>query len=508
MAHPTETTLKTLADILPGVPLSAALLDTAISGLTIDSREVQQGYVFVAVQGVQTHGSRHIASAVANGAVLVLQEASNNQYDVSHQQSVPVVFVPDLEKQLSKIAGDFYNHPTSSLPVIAVTGTNGKTTISQLYAQLMALSGEQCGVVGTMGYGVYRTAEISELNNTGMTTPDPIRVQRICAELLSQGSQQLIMEVSSHGLEQNRVQAMSFDVAIFTNLTHDHLDYHGTMEAYGHAKAKLFAMPSVTHAVINIDDEFGQQLYDSLRGNKNSITYSVKKSADVYLQNVVFTSGITTARLFVGSKEYALETHLVGEFNLSNLLAILSALYAQDPDNEDQMRLAIANVTRLMPVCGRMEAIENTINRQVVVDYAHTPDALKNALQSLQAINHGKVICVFGCGGDRDKDKRPSMAAIAEHYADNIIVTSDNPRHEDPAAIIEDICRGFHDDNYRVIPDREQAIWHALESSLPGDIILIAGKGHEDYQLIGNTKNIFIDQKVARLALRKMEAEI
>lgn len=499
-----------IGQLLPLVQLPDAVSRLAASALTIDSREVRSGSIFVAVQGVNTHGKQYIESAIANGAVAIFIESLDGEYQVDESQAVPIIALPDLENLLSEIAGRFYGHPSRSLPVVGITGTNGKTTCSQLYAQLLALLGKRAGVIGTMGYGCCAPKWHDEhktlmtLTSTGMTTPDAIRTQAICAELLADGCDSLVMEVSSHGLEQGRVKTIDIDAAIFTNLTHDHLDYHGDMESYGNAKAKLFAMSSIKLAVINLDDGFSSKLQSLVSEAVSVVTYSINDTtADLFLSEIKFTSSETTAVLHTPHKQYPIKTLLTGQFNLSNLLAVLGAFYS----DVDTFERVVQQVEFLQPVSGRMEVVPNTLGKQVVVDYAHTPDALKNILLSVKEYVANDIWCVFGCGGDRDKAKRAVMAEIAQAHSDHVIVTSDNPRNENPLRIIDDVIKGFASADYKVLQDRKEAIEYAIANSLPGDVVVIAGKGHEDYQIIGDKTYSFSDQNVARLALRNQEAK-
>lgn len=502
-----------LAQLLPSMSLSEDIGNVGVRGFSIDSRLIEQGYVFVATEGVNVHGKNYIPQAIDRGAAAILIRAEV-QSSAHMDNGVPVIALVDMEKKLSGIVGQFYGHPTQSSVVVGITGTNGKTTCSQLYAQLSALSGRVTGVIGTNGYGNCSLKHNSEsathlsLTSTGMTTPNAIRVQAICAELTAAGSRNIVMEVSSHGLEQSRVAAVDFDGAIFTNLSHDHLDYHGDMETYGAVKTQLFTLPSLKFAVINLDDPFSTRLLSKISSNVRVITYSIlTPAADLFLSEIRYQSESTHAILHCQLGNFSLSSQLVGDFNLSNLLAVLGAFYPEEiteKSTEEFARLVVL-AKHLVPVMGRLESVPNRANRQVVVDYAHTPDALKNVLLAVKKNAKAIVICVFGCGGDRDKDKRPAMARMAEKYADVVIVTSDNPRTEDPKQIINDVCRGFSGKDYQVTLDRKEAITDAIKYSSAHDVVLIAGKGHEDYQLVGNKKIPFSDQAIARVALRSLE---
>ncbi len=522
MTSKTYETTQQLHQLLPMIDFLSDEVHQKAAGivvkdLTIDSREIKSGSVFVAMQGLHAHGKDFIDQAVLNGACAILVDAGDELISTSVDIAVPVIGVPQLEQALSNIAGRFYHCPSRNLPVIGITGTNGKTTCSQLLAQALACLHQPCGVMGTLGCGVIKESQLQADDNlqdlliaTGMTTTDAITTQKICSQLVGQGAKALAMEVSSHGLIQHRVRGIDINTAVFTNLTHDHLDYHGTMAAYGQAKATLFAMPSVSMAVINEDDEFSKVLVENLRADIKLATYSLKQLDSLFDKSMAHFSfksiemgeqGLS-ALLKTPDGEYPITTKMVGQFNLSNLLSIITTLYI----NDYSMERIVPLIPLLKPVPGRMELIANQLDIQVVVDYAHTPDALRNALSALLPHTQGKLWCVFGCGGDRDRDKRPEMAAIAEKLADEIVVTSDNPRNESSVQIFADIEQGFQEPR-EVVADRASAIDFAINNARAGDVILIAGKGHEDYQIIGNQRFPFSDQQHARFSLRQREAE-
>lgn len=498
-----------LNSLLDGFCVKEQADDITVSGLSIDSREISDGYLFIAVQGVTQHGKYYIPQAIKQGACAILIDTIEESIDCA----VPVIAIDNLQSVLSEVADRFYQHPSSNVPVYGITGTNGKTTCSHLLAQCLAIYENKCGVMGTLGYGVITAASGNDepLIATGMTTADPISTQKMCADLLADDAQAIVMEVSSHGLAQNRVESVDINTAVFTNLTHDHLDYHGTMQAYGQAKAQLFEMSSVANAVINQDDEFSEQLIEKLNKGAHLITYSLSNTISGYAQSSahfsfeepIFSSTGVSSILNTPKGKFSITTQLVGAFNLSNLLAVISALYA----NNYSVETIVASLSRLKPVPGRMELISNTLGFQIVVDFAHTPDALKSALEALAHHQHNKIWCVFGCGGDRDSDKRPKMAAIAEMLADHVVVTNDNPRTESPENIFADIKQGFSCE-HTIIENRADAIAYVIESASKNDIVLIAGKGHENYQILGSEKIQFSDQQHVRLNLRKREQEI
>ncbi|MGH1484770.1 MAG: UDP-N-acetylmuramoyl-L-alanyl-D-glutamate--2,6-diaminopimelate ligase [Cellvibrionaceae bacterium] len=511
MASNKKTVIKRLGELLPDNVLTEAFANIVVSGLTIDSRSVKDGYVFVAMQGVQVHGRQFVEQAINNGAVAILIDASDEPVEAS----IPVITVANLEMYLSQMASYFYGNPSTKIPVVGITGTNGKTTCSQLLAQCLAHLKVPCGVMGTLGYGLFKSSvdNIAEnLQSTGMTTADAIRTQSICAELVDSGAQYMVMEVSSHGLCQHRVAAIDIDTAVFTNLSHDHLDYHGNMLEYGQAKSRLFSMASVSNAIINQDDDYAEILIETIPDNVKVITYSlsdaesnVERSENHFsLSSITMGEQGMEATLVVDQHSFPIKTPLIGQFNLSNLLAVVSTLTVYDIAIND----IVSAIATLKSVPGRMELIPNQLGLRVVVDFAHTPDALKSALLALSPHKKGKVWCVFGCGGDRDREKRPQMAAIAQQFSDKVIVTSDNPRNESPVTIFSDIEKGFGGsvDHHEIIADRANAIESAIEQAQSGDIVLIAGKGHEDYQLIGSQRFPFSDQQQARFSLRCRES--
>ena len=479
--------------------LLADFIDTSscpqigITGLALDSRLVVDGDLFIAVKGTQTDGAQYIAEAVDNGATAVLAEQG---VDVSNC-AVPVITVPKLSEYISDIAGVFYGQPSRQIPVTAITGTNGKTTCSQLLAQLFTLLDESTGFIGTLGYGLSGNQPTA----SGLTTPDAISVQRIFAELRDAGAKRIAMEVSSHSLVQRRVAGLQIDTAVFTNLTRDHLDYHGDINSYAAAKARLFAMAGLKHAVINLDDNVGRLILANLDPLVNGISYSVENhSADIHCDRILIDASGIDAEIVTPWGKGRLKSSLLGKFNLANLLAVIGAAGVQGFALDKILQAASA----LTAVAGRMELVDASARPSVVIDYAHTPDALEKALQALRRHCRGNLWVVFGCGGDRDIGKRAEMGKVADHRADKIIVTSDNPRSESPEKIIDQVLLGITRDVSAVV-DRRDAIRTAITDAQPDDVILIAGKGHEDYQILGAERLPFSDQGEARLALRSRE---
>jgi UDP-N-acetylmuramoyl-L-alanyl-D-glutamate--2,6-diaminopimelate ligase len=482
-----------LDQLLNGIADTPGVGDIVVSGLTLDSRQVRPGDAFFALRGTREHGIAFARGAVERGARVVLAEAP-----VAHVEGidVPVLWVDGLHGKVSEIASRFFGRPSESLRVIGVTGTNGKTSTVQLLAQALEYLGHRAATIGTLGAGLHGRIREGE-----RTTPDAINVQGLLAAFRDEGATHVAMEVSSHALEQGRVAAVAFDVAAFTNLTRDHLDYHGSMEAYGEAKAKLFAWPTLAAAAINVDDAFGRTLAQRLPPEVRALRLSAESRADA---DVRATHIVTSAEGLAFDVQtpwgsHAIRSRLLGRFNVANLLAVIACLGALGTPFD---RIVEA-VGVLEPINGRMNRLGGVSGLPlVVVDYAHTPDALEQALAALRAHCEGRLICVFGCGGERDAGKRPQMGAIAERLADRIIVTDDNPRGEDGDVIVAQIVAGLRQPDMAAVErDRAKAIALALSSAQPGDVVLIAGKGHETYQEGAHGKRPFDDLAVARQAL-------
>ena len=483
-----------LSELLRDVIGIDARLDREIRELSLDSKAIVPGAAFVALRGTQRHGIEFAAEAVARGAAIVLAEAPLP--DIV-QLDAPVVVVNDLRRRLGAIARRFYGDALGGLRLIGVTGTNGKTSSVQLIAQALQAAGERSGTIGTLGTGLYGRLEAGE-----RTTPDVISVHRALAAMQAQGAATVAMEVTSHALAQGRVDGLDFEIAVFTNLTRDHLDFHGTMDAYGATKARLFAWPSLSAAVINIDDAFGAKLADQVRTGVRVIrTGTERQDVDIHASDV--RTGVTGLDfiLWVEAERHSVSTRLIGRFNVSNLLGVAGVLHARGWTGA---RIAAA-LAALDPVPGRMSRLGGDgVKPLVVVDYAHTPDALDKALSTLRDHAEARLIVVFGCGGERDAGKRPQMATLAERKADVVIVTDDNPRAENGDAIVADICRGFtRPDAARVERDRARAITMAIRMASANDVVLIAGKGHEPYQEIDGVKHPFDDVQVAAAVLKE-----
>ncbi len=482
----------------PEMPLSDLLCfsdsldnDVLVRGIQIDSRRIRPGDLFLAVSGDSYDGRQFIEQAVANGAVAVLAEPPVSGF--VDELCVPVLEQPELQQDIGVIAAKLYGQPSRALHMVGVTGTNGKTTTSWLAAQLARSMGKSCGVIGTLGATL--GDDVGEAANT---TPDAVSLQRQLSDWRDRNVACVCMEVSSHALVQGRVNGVDFETAVFTNLSRDHLDYHGTMAAYGRAKLQLFVTQGLAHAVVNLDDAFSAELLSMIEGNTRVLTYSASgnPAADVVISDTKFHRGGVTAQLCSpwGSGEFS--SPLAGDFNLANLAAAISAVALI---TNDFAALLLA-VEKLIAVPGRMQLIPNNRDLQLVVDYAHTPDALEHALQALRPHVSGRLITVFGCGGDRDSGKRAIMGRIASNLSDLSIVTSDNPRSEDPLLIMRDIEAGCSGD-YTLVVDRAEAITKALREAQAGDCVLVAGKGHEDYQIVAGQRLHFSDEEQVLRAL-------
>ncbi|MCI1984963.1 MAG: UDP-N-acetylmuramoyl-L-alanyl-D-glutamate--2,6-diaminopimelate ligase [Lactobacillus sp.] len=455
-----------------------------VTSLTPDTRQVQPGGCFVAIKGQHFDGHAHVQEAIAKGAVLVVV-----QQPVAASGAM-IVQVPDTHQALAQLSVVFYGDPSAELKMFGVTGTNGKTTVTHLIARILAAAKRDCGVIGTL----YATGG-QETHAAVNTTPDSYTNQVYLHEMLAAGKKACAMEVSSIGLAQGRVRGIDFDTAVFTNLTEDHLDYHHTFEAYFEAKALLFEQLGNTYhhgrkvksAVINIDDPYGRRLLD--RTAANVLTYGIKGRGDLQARDIQVGPDGTRFFLTIAGHRYPVHLQLMGAFNVANALAAFGATYVHGLSP----RLIIRALESAAGVPGRFQVVPTPVNATVIVDYAHTPDGLANVLQTITAFAKRRVFCVVGCGGDRDAEKRPQMATIAWQQATDPIFTADNPRTEDPEAIIDQMVAGLDPATYTRLSDRRQAIAYALGQAQAGDVVLIAGKGHEDYQIIGTTKHHFDD---------------
>jgi len=498
-------TLAELVEPLGAVARSGGL-GVEVTGLTDDSRAVKPGHVFVAVKGGKVDGHRYLAQAVqAGAAALVVQEPSA-------AASVPVIQVTDSRRAVGLLASRFHGDPSSKLAMIGVTGTNGKTTITYLCRAVLEAAGRKVGVIGTVAYQIG-----TERLPASHTTPGAVELQALLARMVGAGMDAAVMEVSSHALALDRVAGCEFDVAVFTNLTQDHLDFHADLEDYFQAKVRLFSgltqdgrKPRAKRAVVNVDDERGARVCQACR--VPVWTYAIRQPADLRAEAVRLSLAGTrfTAATPVG--RFDVDSRLVGEHNVYNVLAAIG-VGLQEGLTPDQIRAGLASVEN---VPGRFERVEAGQDFTVVVDYAHTEDALVRLLTAANQLKTGRIITVFGCGGDRDRGKRPKMGRAAAERSDVVVLTSDNPRSEDPLFILGEVEAGVKEAlaaaparaRYQVIADRRQAIEAAVREARSGDTVLIAGKGHEDYQIVGNQRFHFDDREAAREAIQQLRRPV
>lgn len=470
-------------------------LEVNISQIAFDSRLVKPNSLFFCLTGEKTNGHNYIKQALLNGALAIVADLKQKS---KVSEDVPAIFVNNVRASLAEAANIFYDKPTFKKPLIGVTGTNGKTTITHLIAQILSFEAQKVGLIGTLGSKIFENGKAIEFleEGSGRTTPEAPELQASLSELINKNCAYLTMEVSSHALYQERVGACKFQTAVFSNLTQDHLDYHLTMENYFLAKALLFErLTENSFAIINLDDPWAERFIKKTNSLANILTYGLNSSkADIKASQIEFSYSGTKAHVQTPYGEGFLELPLNGKFNLYNSLAALGAVLVQGISLENILK-ALKNV-KAAP--GRFEFIKKTKSNlpNCIIDYAHTPDGLENVLKAARQIVEGKLICVFGCGGDRDSTKRPIMGRIAAELADQIIITSDNPRTEDPDQIIADIVSGVSDlDNIVVEPDRKQAINKAICEANTNDLVLIAGKGHENYQIFAHETVHFDDKE-------------
>ena len=472
--------------LLAGFNISAPAIP--LSDMQLDTRLLKQGSLFLALKGHAVDGRLFMQQAEQSGAVAILFD--NSDGFIAPTLSIPCIAVPSLAEKVSELAGLFYDQPAKKLALVGVTGTNGKSTCTQLIANWTQLLGQRGGVLGTLGNGLF-----GQLRATENTTGSAISIQQELAHFVTEHVDVAAMEVSSHGLVQHRVSALPFAAAVFTNLSRDHLDYHHTMQAYTEAKRQIFKQTTPDHCILNADDETAREWLQQM---PQAVVYGIDQQLPnhagsfLYATDVKYHSQGITISIHSSWGDGVLSAPLLGKFNVSNLLAALAVMLVLQYDFETLCQTA----SRLQPVTGRMECFGNSQQPLVVVDYAHTPDGLEKALQAARQHCHGRLFCIFGCGGDRDRGKRPQMAAIAEQWADTIILTDDNPRTEDPAVIIADMCAGLQKPAQAHIEhSRTRAIELALSQAVAGDIILLAGKGHEDYQIVGKEKRHYSDRE-------------
>jgi UDP-N-acetylmuramoyl-L-alanyl-D-glutamate--2,6-diaminopimelate ligase len=503
----------TLSDLLDGLVDDALLRGCGqlpLTSVAQDNRKVREGCLFIAGEGFNTHGLLYAVDAVAKGAVAIVWDGDCDRRDEILDQvsnKVACLQCENLKASVGEIAARFYGHPSQQMNVIGITGTDGKTSIAHYVAQALDSYDVHCGVLGTLGNGF-----INDLHPTGLTTADALEVQSTLADIKQAGARHVVMEVSSHGLDQGRVNAVEFDAAVFSNLAQDHLDYHATKDDYAEAKRRLFFMPGLKVAIINLDDEYGRQLAAECREHLCVWGYStladvsaIESLADFMVHAKSVEANENGLDLTVVTPKGSGHMHLalLGQFNASNIMAVLASLLVSGIDFET----ALQQLQNIQPVSGRMQRVEvaHSDAATVIIDYAHTPQAIAAACKSVREHYAHAFWCVFGCGGDRDKSKRPLMAAAAEQYADHVVVTSDNPRHEDPDVIIEQVFAGFTaPEKHHVEADRKQAIAYALQHAGPDDVVLIAGKGHESSQIVGDVHIAFNDYRIAKELIEAM----
>lgn len=483
--------IKRLIESLDDCRIEGPLAGFEVKGLACDSSSVKDGFIFVAIKGTHEDGHRFIDEAIDRGAGAVV--ACSSWFVSGRSAKIPVILVKDTRNALAKLAAQFYGRPSDKLKFIGVTGTNGKTTVTYLLEAILKEAGFNPGVIGTVNYR-FNKKVIPSKN----TTPGPLELQEMFSMMSKDGCDYVAMEVSSHALDQARTEGINFNSAIFTNLTQDHLDYHRNIDEYFQAKLRLFkGLPLDAYAVINKDDKYAVTIPGFTRAK--IVTYAIDSSADIMAKDIKFDIKSTDFRVLGLGEDFRIRSKLIGKHNVYNMLAAIGwALPAG---------IAAAVIKPALEgfscVPGRMELASFTNSFSVFVDYAHTDDALFNVIKSLRQISSGKIIVVFGCGGDRDKSKRPKMGRVVTELADYAFITSDNPRSEDPRDIIDDIISGIAKNNYCVVPDRAEAIKQSLAIAGIGDVVLIAGKGHENYQIIRGRKKHFDDREVVRECLRQ-----
>jgi UDP-N-acetylmuramoyl-L-alanyl-D-glutamate--2,6-diaminopimelate ligase len=462
-------------------------ISAEVEGLAFDSRKVQKNHVFFAIRGAHTDGHHYMSTAIERGAVALVCEQLPNEIN----PVLTYIQVENAAEALGLMASAFYGHPSSKLILVGVTGTNGKTTIASLLHRMVMDMGHSAGLLSTIQYLIN-----DEVYPASHTTPDQLQMNQLMANMVDAGCTYCFMEVSSHAIDQSRIAGLDFDGAIFTNITHDHLDYHKTFDAYLKAKKQFFdGLKANAFAITNLDDKNGMVMLQNTKAQK--LTYSMRTLAD--FRNKLLESHFDGTLMSINNKE--VWTHFVGKFNGYNLLAVYGAAIALGFDSDK----VLIELSKLKPVAGRFEVIASPMGQYAIVDYAHTPDALENVLSTIDDMRskNEQLICVVGAGGDRDKTKRPEMAAIACRYSTRVILTSDNPRTEDPLAILKDMEAGvdpMHRKSTITIADRKEAIKTAVLLAQTGDIILIAGKGHEDYQEVNGVKHHFDDREEIKKA--------
>lgn len=494
--------MKTVLSLIPDLERSQIqraeiLNDLKITGLALDSRKVKPGDLFLGYPGADLDGRHYIRQAIEKGAVAVFQEFDKGMDRLSWQDKVPIIGIKNLSQKISGIAAEFYQHPSKNMLVIAVTGTNGKTSITHLLAGAFSQLGKKSAVIGTMGSGIFGGIYDTEYKTT---TPDPIKLQSILRHFHDEKVEIVAMEASSHALHQYRLSAVNVAVGVFSNLTRDHLDYHKNLAHYADAKRRLFEMPCVRQGVFNLDDKVGAEWMQRFRDRYSTCGYTIQgekndqKNWTVSAHAIQFLSSGFRCQVETPWGKGALESSLMGDFNVQNILSVLSVLGMQGYSLET----ILPALSALKPIPGRMQILGGKGSYPlIIIDFSHTPDALEKALRAARKHCLGKLICVFGCGGNRDRGKRPEMGKLAESLADQVIVTDDNVRKENPGQIVNDILAGCQNpDKMCVLHDRRAAIQQAIQQAASDDVIVLAGKGHETYQIIGDHYLPFNEEQI------------
>jgi len=476
-----------------GIKTNKKLADFSVSGIASNSKRVSRDFVFVAIRGSSEDGGKFISEAIERGARVVIVQDRKSR--ITNPKKVYLIAVKDARKAIARLASEFYGRPSEQLKVVGVTGTNGKTTITYLIEAIVKEAGYSPGVIGTINYRFQDKVIPSK-----MTTPGPVELEYILADMKNAGVGYCAMEVSSHALDQDRTLGINFHSAIFTNLTQDHLDYHENLSNYFRAKSKLFKnLNRSSYALINNDDPYARRLIKLTKAKVS--TYAIDRKADVVASDIRFEVAATEFTVGTAKGSFRLHSQLIGKHNIYNMLGVIAWALS------DGLEISVIKsaLEKFNTVPGRLERIGESGNFSVFVDYAHTEDALKNIIQSLRRVSSNRIIVVFGCGGDRDKSKRPKMGRVVSELSDYAIITSDNPRSEDPLSIIEDIKRGIKKSNFSIIPERLDAIRESLALAKQGDIVLVAGKGHENYQVLADRTVHFDDKEAVKACLQSMK---
>ncbi len=471
-------------------------INKEINGICYDSRKAMNNYIFVCIKGFQTDGHKYIDGAIKNGVSVVIIEREIINLDEVINKGITVIKVKNSRRALSKISANYYDHPSKKINVVGVTGTNGKTSITNLLNTILETNNKRSALLGTINNKI-----LKKIYKSKNTTPESLELHELFHEMVSKKIEVCTMEVSSHSLDLFRVDDVEFNIGIFTNLTRDHLDYHKDMEDYKNAKIKLFYKASMAN-IINMDDKYGREILKEINKLDTPIfTYGLTEKSDFFAKDIKMFPSYSEFILVTPSYSTHVKMNIPGVFSIYNILAVIASCYVLGLSKEEILK----GIRNIKPIKGRFELVENDLGKTVIIDYAHTPDALKNVLDTIKQFTAGKIIVVFGCGGDRDNQKRPMMGQIASNLADYIILTNDNPRTENPDNIISDILDGIKKEknNFDIIKNRKEAIKKAIKMATQNDTVLIAGKGHESYQIIGDKVFDFDDKEVAMEFLKE-----